>query len=314
MILILLNCETEVCFLRIQLIGTNCMFPKNVEEFFSARGPSSSAEVRGLVIHAIKEVEGVRQQEEQEDKRDEEVRDEVNGEVEEITHRAHETWGWLWDERRLKLEPKCACIKQGRQSKDNDSNWQQKRETTKTKDLQCMKTHALASTTLTCSPSVSGHFAHCWGAFRNSCRQFNCCRCNHLLNFWFGRESFVEIHSAKTGLLRSCLYTTLRLQQTAVSCERSNWNKIEKNTKNRESRSSEVLSKDGTQQVSPFYHIALHVSSLNDFLLIIVSSTRNHSIATNWRKNSMIGAIADTSRMAWAWVVIHQNLGVDGLM
>ena len=57
-----------------------------VEEFFFARGPSSSAEVRGLVIHDIKEVEGVRQQEEQEDKRDE-----VNGEVEEATHRAHET-------------------------------------------------------------------------------------------------------------------------------------------------------------------------------------------------------------------------------
>ena len=42
-----------------------------MEEFFSARVPSSSAEVRGLVIHDIKEVEGVRQQEEQEDKRDE---------------------------------------------------------------------------------------------------------------------------------------------------------------------------------------------------------------------------------------------------
>ena len=34
-----------------------------------------------------------------------------------------------------------------------------KRETTKTNDLQCMKTHALASTTLTCSQSVWGHFA-----------------------------------------------------------------------------------------------------------------------------------------------------------
>ena len=53
-----------------------------MEEFFLARGPSSSAEVRGLVIHDIKEVEG-----------DEEERDEVNGEVEEITHRAHETLG-----------------------------------------------------------------------------------------------------------------------------------------------------------------------------------------------------------------------------
>ena len=43
------------------------------------------------MIQDIKEVEGVKQQEEQEDKRDEKIGDEVNGEVEEITHRAHET-------------------------------------------------------------------------------------------------------------------------------------------------------------------------------------------------------------------------------
>ena len=62
-----------------------------MEEFFLASGPSSSAEVRGLVIHDIKEVESVRQQEEQEDKRNEEIGDEMNGEVEEVTQRAHET-------------------------------------------------------------------------------------------------------------------------------------------------------------------------------------------------------------------------------
>ena len=56
-----------------------------------ARGPSSSSEVRGFVFHDIKEVEGVRQQEDQEDKRDGEIGDEVNGEVEDVTHRAHET-------------------------------------------------------------------------------------------------------------------------------------------------------------------------------------------------------------------------------
>ena len=32
----------------------------------------------------------------------------------------------------------------------------------KTKDLQRMMAHALASTTLTDFPSVSGHFTHCW--------------------------------------------------------------------------------------------------------------------------------------------------------
>ena len=37
-----------------------------------------------------------------------------------------------------------------------------------------MKTHALASATLTrtCSPSVAGHFAHCWVSLGASCCQF----------------------------------------------------------------------------------------------------------------------------------------------
>ena len=71
-----------------------------------------------------------------------------------------------------------------------------KKESTKTKDLQCMKTHALASTTLTCSPSDSGHFTHCWVSLCTSCRQFNCCRCTYLLNFCPVREFLVEIHTA----------------------------------------------------------------------------------------------------------------------
>ena len=54
-------------------------------------GPAPQREVRGLVINDSKEVEGVRQQEEQEDKIDEEIGDEVNGEVDEVTQRAHET-------------------------------------------------------------------------------------------------------------------------------------------------------------------------------------------------------------------------------
>ena len=37
----------------------------------------------------------------------------------------------------------------------------------KTKDLQYMMPHALASTTLTDFPSVSGHFTRCW-AFRSA--------------------------------------------------------------------------------------------------------------------------------------------------
>ena len=45
----------------------------------------------GLVIHDIKEVEGVRQQDEQEDKRDEEIGDEFNGEVDKVRRDAQHT-------------------------------------------------------------------------------------------------------------------------------------------------------------------------------------------------------------------------------
>ena len=61
---------------------------------FSARVPRSSAEVRRVFIHDSKEVEGVGQQEQKGDKRDDKEGDEVNGEVEEIrsnAHSAHET-------------------------------------------------------------------------------------------------------------------------------------------------------------------------------------------------------------------------------
>ena len=42
----------------------------------------------------------------------------------------------------------------------------------KTKDLQCMMPHALASTTLTDFRSVSGHFTRCWD-FRSALRVTN---------------------------------------------------------------------------------------------------------------------------------------------
>ena len=58
---------------------------------FSARVPRSSAKVRSVFIHDIMEVEGVGQQEQQGDQRDDEEGDEVNGEVEEIRSNAHST-------------------------------------------------------------------------------------------------------------------------------------------------------------------------------------------------------------------------------
>ena len=161
-------------------------------------------------------------------------------------------------------------------------------------------------------PSVSGHFTHCWD-FRSVLRVVNSiCRCTNLFNFWPVREFLVEIHTAKT-VLWGVVFTPpvgySRPPSAVNDPTATKWNK-----KNRESRTSEVWSKDGKQQVSPFYHVALYVAHVRTFIWIIMSSTRNRSIATNWRKNSMIGASIDTSRMALAWVVVLQILGVDGVM
>ena len=49
-------------------------------------------------------------------------------------------------------------------------------------------------------------------------------------------------------------------------------------------------------------------------MLIVISCTKNRSIATSWRKNSMMGAIAGFSRMELAWVVFLQILGEDCLI
>ena len=64
-----------------------------MEEFLLSGGPSSSAAVRVVLVHEIKEEEGERQKEVQEAKGDEERESEVDGEVgERVTQRAHETW------------------------------------------------------------------------------------------------------------------------------------------------------------------------------------------------------------------------------
>ena len=57
---------------------------------------------------------------------------------------------------------------------------------------------------------------HCWASLCTSCRQFNCCRCNHLLNFRPVREFLVEIHTAKTGLL----WFSFQWQAARAPCHR----------------------------------------------------------------------------------------------
>ena len=54
-----------------------------MEEFFLSGDPAPQRAVHVVVVHDIKEVEDERQQEVQEDKGDEEIGSEVNGEVEE---------------------------------------------------------------------------------------------------------------------------------------------------------------------------------------------------------------------------------------
>ena len=64
-----------------------------MEEFLLSWGPSSSAAVRVVLVHDIKEEDGERQKEVREDKGNEEKESEVDGEVgDRATQRAHETW------------------------------------------------------------------------------------------------------------------------------------------------------------------------------------------------------------------------------
>ena len=96
-----------------------------------------------------------------------------------------------------------------------------------------MMTHALASTTLTltCSPNVSGHFTHCWVSLCTSCRQFNCCRCTKFVQFLTCTRIPCRDSHCENGSSEVLCFHPRQLQQTAVSCKRSNCNKIENNKK-----------------------------------------------------------------------------------
>ena len=124
-------------------------------------------------------------------------------------------------------------------------------------------------------------------------------------------EFLVIVHTAKTGLLRCCLLHTplvtvdRRQQVNDLSATKK---KIVKAIRLR------FYPKICRPRVAPFYHKSLHASSFMDFLWILRKTTRIHSIATKWRKNSMTVAVAGTSSMAWAWVVVLQILGVNGLV
>ena len=90
-----------------------------------------------------------------------------------------------------------------------------------------------------------------------------CCQCTKLIHFLTCTRIPCRGSHCENARVRCCVHTSRRLQQTAVSCKRSNCNKMKKILK---VDTSEALSKDGKQRVSPFYHVALHVSSFVDFL------------------------------------------------
>ena len=86
---------------------------------------------------------------------------------------------------RQKLEPQCVCIYQGKQSKDNDTNWQQKERLRKRRIFNAwrlMHWHQLRSHSHVRQVfQVTSHIV----GFRSVLRvvNFNSCRCNHLINF-----------------------------------------------------------------------------------------------------------------------------------
>ena len=121
---------------------------------------------------------------------------------------SHSTWAWnmakTMRRTRHKLEPQCVhkeSVKEQQQNRDDE-------HITKTKDLQCTKTHALTSTastlTLTSFPSVLNHFTHC--------SVLPCVPCNWILvavtiySILTCMQIPCRVHTAKTGLSRCCLY------------------------------------------------------------------------------------------------------------
>ena len=65
----------------------------------------------------------------------------------------------------------CHSVRTSKQGRPSLTDNKEKRQR-KTKNLQCMMAHALASTTLTDFPSVSRHLTNCW-AFRSALRVNN---------------------------------------------------------------------------------------------------------------------------------------------
>ena len=125
-----------------------------------------------------------------------------------VTQRAHETWRWRWDEQGTKLsQTVCTTIKEDSQRTTTLTD--NKRETTKTKDLQCMMTHTLASDTLRSHsrvPQVFQVIPHFVG-FRLVLRVVSWILVVVTIHsILICTRILCRVHTAKTGLWRCCLH------------------------------------------------------------------------------------------------------------
>ena len=120
----------------------------------------------------------------------------------------------------------CDHLNKEKQSRDADTNNKEER-------LQKQTSSAVVQSTASTSHWSYSWVSTCFMSFHMLLGLSLCVprslvvNAPNLFTFWPVREFLVEIHTAKTGLLRCCLDTPRRLQQTAVSYKRSNCSSIE---------------------------------------------------------------------------------------
>ena len=185
---------------------------------FSAKVPKSSAEVRRVFIHDIVEI-GVGQYEQQGDQRDDEERKEVNGEVKEIKNSTHNEMTHaraVWDECEPELlsslgPDSVRTLKQGKQSRDDDTNNKEER-------LQIPTSSAVVrSTTFMSHWLMYSWVSTCFSSLRmllclslcTLCHQFNCCQCTKFTHFLTCTRIPCRDSHCKNGLVRCCLYNSV---------------------------------------------------------------------------------------------------------
>ena len=123
----------------------------------------------------------------------------------------------------------CDHLNQEKQLRDADTN--NKEERLKTDKLSCGSIHSVHESLV--DVLVSWHMLHVVPhvvGLVALCAEFTCCQCTKLIYFLTCTGIPCRDSHCENGLVRCCLYTHRRLQQTAVSCKRSNCNKIRKKT------------------------------------------------------------------------------------